>query len=103
MPLSQVKLAKGLNLSRATVQYYLARGMPAELDEARAWLIDWKAHNATPVAVRIASTPATGDTFEARLARLRTSEKQIAGEVEAATTQQSELVSKLLKSQGGKR
>jgi hypothetical protein len=77
MALSQVKLAKALSLSRSTVQYYLARGMPAEVEEAKQWLVDWKGNKATVAAVPIPSSPAVGDTFEDRLARLRTSEKAI--------------------------
>jgi hypothetical protein len=98
VPLSQVKLAKALGLSRSTVQYYLAAGMPAELRKAQRWLIDWKENKANPVAVPIQSTPANGDTFEDRLSRLRTSEKAIAGEIEAATATQLGLVTLLINS-----
>lgn len=53
--------------------------MPADVDEAKQWLIDWKENNSKAVAVPIPSTPAVGDTFEDRLSRLRTSERAIAG------------------------
>ena len=46
----------------------------------------------------IPSTPAVGDTFEDRLSRLRTSEKAIAGEIEAATSTQLGLVTLLISS-----
>lgn len=68
------------------------------MKEAQQWLIDWKDNKANPVAVPIQSSPAVGDTFEDRLSRLRTSEKAIAGEIEAATATQLGLVTLLIKS-----
>lgn len=44
--ISQIKLAKALGVSRSTVQYYLSRGMPQSLEEAKNWLLTYKADKA---------------------------------------------------------
>jgi hypothetical protein len=97
MAISQVKLAKALGVSRSTVQYYLSRGLPQSVEEAKVWLLAHKADKGDTI-VTLPGTPAIGDAFEDRLNRLRLNERQIAGEVEAATKQQTDLVTTLIAS-----
>ncbi|HEX6566441.1 MAG TPA: hypothetical protein VF020_19265 [Chthoniobacterales bacterium] len=67
--MSQLKLAHELGLARSTVQYYLGKGMPANLDGARQWLTDYKADKSLDVSTPVASSRVGGEAFEDRLNR----------------------------------
>lgn len=94
-------MAKELNLSRSTIQYYINRGMPKELADAKAWLVDCRAKPRSTSdgdTIAIPSLPVSGDQFEDRLARLRSSERSIASEIQGANELQMDLVSELVRS-----
>jgi hypothetical protein len=102
--MTQLQLAKELNLSRSTIQYYINRGMPKALTEAREWLDDYRAKpRSDGEAIAIPSLPVSGDQFEDRLARLRSSERSIASEIQGANQLQMDLVSELVGSDGAEK
>lgn len=74
--------------------------MPADLAGAKQWLADYKSNRSLDVSIPVASTSVAGDSFEDRLNRLRNSEKAIAGEIQAASSQQMDLVTLLVASKG---